>query len=458
MRKVTRSKKRWVAAAMAALLACSVFTGCSKGGNGGDDKVSKDGVVQLTLSSSYGNYGSQYLKELVKKFNNSQDEYFLTVPQGGSVETIHTKLLVSDPENYPSIICGKPTTIASYAEADYVAPLQQFIDADSEDITATMYPAVVASYSDKEGNIIGHPMGVSCNGYMVNEDILAKLGYTLDDLTSFEKIANIATQAVKKGYCQYGISFSSSGTDFLDMMCMQGADCVDAGNGYTGDATKSVVLEGESYTALKKATDIYAKLYKDKVALEYGYGSDCATIFRSNQILFWKCTNSSVHNMVDNSGGVKWAFIPSVGIDENAKFKGGVLSEGTGLFICNTGNEKEMQGAYEFVKFVNEAENQVYFEQNIGYIPYTTEAEVLYREWSDVNFTSASRMLKMFADTSSDLRLPYVPISMELISAFGDLMSYVSADPSGDLDSYIQSTSDRINDGIKIYAQREGDK
>ena len=221
------------------------------------------------------------------------------------------------------------------------------------------------------------------------------------------------------------------------------------------DVTTQNILEGDIISAYL-ATDIYAKLYKDKVALEYGYGSDCATIFRSNEILFWKCTNSSVHNMVSNSGGVKWAFIPSVGIDENAEFKGGVLSEGTGLFICNTGNEKEMQGAYEFIKFVNEAENQFYFETNIGYLPYTTEAEQLYKEWSDKNFTSASRMLSMFANTSADLRLPYVPISMELISAFGDLMSYASADPSGDLTSYIERTSDRINDGIKIYAQRSG--
>lgn len=456
MRKVTK-RSRLIAGFMAMLLVCSVFTGCSKGEKSGNEDVSEGGVVQLSLWSTFGTYGGQFMDELAKKFNESQDEYFMTVSNGGSPDLIYSKLLSSEQKNYPSLFCGKPTTIATYAEADFVVPVQQFIDADSEDITASMYPVVRASYADKEGNLVGHPIGVSCNGYLVNQDILTKLGCTLDDLTSFEKIADLATQAVKKGYCEYGISFVG-GADFLDMLTMQGVDCVDAGNGWTGTATKSLLLEGDTNVAIKKLTNIYADLYNNKVALEYGYGADCASIFRSNNLLFWKCTNSSVHNLVSSNGGVNWAFIPSVGIDENAQFKGSVLSEGTGLFIADTGNEKEMQGAYEFIKFISQPENQYYFETNIGYIPYTIEAEKLYVEWSEKNFPSASRMISMFATTPKELQLPYVSLSMEMISGFADLMSYVCYDPSGDLDSYIKSTSDRINDGIYIYGQRSGGK
>ena len=275
-------------------LVCSVFAGCGSTGNSGSGEgdsanqpAEEGGKTKLILWSTYGTYGTQYMKELVDGFNDSQDQYVLEVSSGSDASGIRVKMQTSDPENYPSLICGTSTTMASYAKADYVVPLQQFIDADEEKWTESMYDAVKGCYTDLEGNLLGIPTGVSFNGYLVNVDILEAAGYTIADLTSFEKIAEIAKTAVDKGLCKYGISFAS-GVDLVDMLTMQGVDIVDGNNGYDGEASKSVLMEGESNAALKKAANLIADLFRSGVALDYGYGADCAAIFKSNNLLFWK--------------------------------------------------------------------------------------------------------------------------------------------------------------------------
>ena len=458
MKTVTKNRKKWVALLMAVIFVMAIFSGCGQGESdvkegpkgGGED----EGVVKLVLWSTYGTYGTKYLQELVDKFNDSQDKYVLEVSSGSDASGIRVKMQTSKVKNYPSLICGTSTTMAAYANAEYVAPLQQFLDADSEDWTSGMFDAVRYCYSDPQRNMVGAPVGVSMNGYLVNVDILKAAGYSLEDLTSFEKIAEVSRAAVKKGLCKYGIAFYS-GVDLVDMMTMQGVDIVDADNGYSGEVTKSLLLEGESNATLTKAVKLMADLYADGVALDYGYGSDCWSIFKSNDLLFWKCTNSSTHNVFESASSIDWAFIPSLGVDENAAFKGGALSEGTGIFICNTGDEREMQGAYEFIKFLAGPENQYLFTTGIGYIPYTEEATEQYLEWAKENFTSASRLLEMLRNSPKELQLPYVDIGGEINTAMSELMGDISTSPKEDMAAFIKKASDAIDRGLKIYSNRK---
>ena len=346
--------------------------------------------------------------------------------------------------------CFAVITVAMDGDKIAAAYIDEFQPMDPA--TTTPVPNA-ASIWGTEGNLLGIPTGVSFNGYLVNVDILEAAGYTLADLTSFEKIAQIATEAVEKDLCKYGISFAS-GVDLVDMLTMQGVDIVDADNGYSGNATKSVLMEGKSNAALTKAANIIAELVRKGVALDYGYGADCAAIFKSNNLLFWKCTNSSTHNIFTSSSSIRWAFIPSVGVDENAEFKGCALSEGTGIFICNTGNEKEMQGAYEFLKHISKAENQFQFTTGIGYVPYTLEATEIYMPWAEENFPSASNILEMLKNSPAELGLPFVDVGGEINIAMGDLIGDIAAYPDGDVASFIEDASNAIDNGLKIYAMR----
>lgn len=456
-----KKKSRLLAIVLVVALVCTGIFGCGKSGDSGKtgNSTDADGVTKLTFWCTYGTYGFSHLDELVKRFNESQDKYSVTMINNGSASDVRTKLMTTKQEYYPSVFCGTPTTISSYATVDYVKPISSFIENDEDKWTDGMYEVVKAAYSDLEGNMIGAPLGVSSAGFMVNVDILEAAGYKLEDVTNYEKMAEIMRAATKKGLCKYGITYAS-GVDLLDMLTMQGVNFVDADNGYSGTPTKSLLLEGETGAAIKKAMELYAGLYKDGIAYPFGAGGGGTgqSSFLAGDLLFWTCTNSYAHTLVDANPEFEWAFVPSVGVDANAKYMGSALSEGTGLFICDTGDEAEMQGSYEFIKFLAQPENQIYWSTNLGYVPYTEEAANSsdYVEWMEANFPSAKTVSQMLQNKPEGLGLPYVGIGNELLTANYNLFSSVAADPSGNIDDYIKEAAARIDEAIEIMALRNG--
>lgn len=451
-----KKRGRLLTLVLALCVVCTSLFGCGKGGNDSSSE-GKDGVVELTFWHNYGVLELPAFTQMIEGFNNSQDKYHVNLVLQGNATEIRTKLMSSQQQYYPSLFCGQPITTSTYATSDYVQPLQPYIDADEEDWTSGIFDVVRTAYSDLDGNMIGHPIGVSASGTFINVTMLEKAGYTVDQITSYEKIAEASKAAVQKGLCKYAITYSN-GVDLLDMLTMQGVPYVDNDNGYSDAATKSVLTEGETNVALKKALQIYGSLYEENVAYPYTTNSttDGKESFLAGNLLFWTTTNSRVHYMLESELNFEWAFIPSVGVDDNAEFKGYAIAEGTGAYICNTGDEAEMQGAYELIKYMAKTENQVYWCKSLGYVPYTEEAakDADYIAWTQENWPSATKVSEMLMNAPKELRVPYVGVSNEILTANQYLWSSVYADPKGDLDSYIKSVSDQIDEAIQILSLR----
>lgn len=452
-------KKKLITMFLILAFACTGLIAC---GNGGEEVANKDtenqeetfeGTQEIKVWTSYGAQGAGLVTDIAEEFNAMQDDYEVTVEYGGNALTIRQKIATSKTKYYPSILFGQNNAIYEYATAEYVAPIQDFIDKDEDKWTDDMYENVKRSYSDEKGNMIGAPMGVSAKGYLVNLDILSAAGYTVEDITSFEKVAEIATAAHDKGLCKYGYVING-GTDLLDMMTYQGVDIFDADNGYSGDITKCLYdVKGETKDALTKITKILADMHDKGVAYPNADGAGGGSkVFINEQVVFWSCTNSDIDQLFDVDLGFEWSFIPLTGIDENAKFKGEVLSEGTGMFIANTGNEREMQGAYEFIKFVAEAENQIYFCESTGYVPYTSEASnnEEWITWSAEEFPGADALAKRMQSAPKDLKFPYSKLTNQLLTANSELISNIMNDPKGDVNGYVTEAANSLNKSIKM--------
>lgn len=452
-------KKKIISLLLILAMTCAVFAGCSKGSGDGekDNQESSNGTTEITIWTTYGTDRMSLLNEVTKKYNDSQDKYHVSVEYGGSAIQVRQKMATSKPEVYPSIFFGTNNAIYEYATADYVVPIQQFIDADSDKWTDDMYENVKLSYSDKEGTMIGSPIGVSVKGYFVNLNLLQSAGYTVEDITSFEKVAEISRTAHDKGLCKYGYVVNA-GTDILNMLTYQGVDTVDAGNGYEGTVTKCMYTEGETNASLKKLVSIMADMYTDGVAYPNSDGvGGGSTLFVNREVVFWSCQSSNYENICDMDLGFDYTFIPMTGVDDNAKYKNCALTEGTGMFITNTGDEAEMQGAYEFIKYLSQPENQYEWCADIGYIPYTKEAEN-YEEWTtwrDENFPVLKDLVEKMQAAPSDLKFPYTRVMSQVVSGNWDIISSITTNAGGDLDSYIENTTKDINQSIEMLSLRD---
>lgn len=433
------------------VMAMAAFAGCA----GGKDE---GGKTELSFWCSWGTDVVIPLQKIIDGFNESQDDYTVKVEQAGGIDDIRNTLASTKQKNLPSMFCGGATTPAIYANAEYLAPLQDFIDEDDEDWTSSLFPAVRSSYSDRDGNLLGHPIGVSCAGYVVNTDLLAKVkktdgtSYTLEDLTSFQVISEVATQAVQQNLCKYGLSFQS-GVDLLDMLTIQGVDYVDNDNGWTADATKSLLYEKNTatYAAIKEVADIVDDLYADNVGLAIGGAGPDKNAFIGSNMLFWRTTNSTAYISLSGNANVNfnWAFITSVGVNDSATYKGQALSEGTGIYIANTGDENEMEGAYQFIKYLAQPENKLYWATTIGYVAYSDDIVDEYNVWAEENYPSAKNIIASLQNSEASLRLPYV--NVDLLSPSLTLLTAVSNNRTrGEVDSYIQDANTTINRNLRL--------
>lgn len=447
-------KKRLLAIVLVLVLACSMLTAC---GSKQEDNQSASGKMELSLWSTYTEASNVKMAELVAKFNAQSDKYEVRLEIGQSSSQNRQKLAASTPDYYPSLFMGTNNTIFEYAESKYTAPIQQFIDKDSDDWTADMLGAVRTGFSDLEGNLVGVPVGNSVKGYMVNIDYLAEAGYALEDMTTFEKIAEAAQTAKQKNVCQYGY-IPSDGSNILNMLLYQGVDLFDAANGYDGDVTKCLYNEGETYTYLKKYCEILADLFKTEAAMKNSNGADGGiSTFVNGKAMFWATTSSFVYEFADVDLGFEWAFIPFRGIDENAKNTDVVFAEGTGIFIGNTGDEAEMQGAYEFIKFLAEPENQIFWCTFRGYTPYTKEAleSQEWITWRDENHPTAAALEAPLQNENMTLRFPNTTVISKVLTVNIELTSYIMSNPEGNVDDYIKNAADSIQQSIDMVNARK---
>jgi len=452
-----KTMKKVIAMLLCMMLAFGV---CACTGNGGNGNGATDGEVVITWWISYATEKETILQKLVDDFNALHEgEYQVKLVYGGGYPETRQKLAsTKDKENLPGIITGQPVLNAYYAGVDSIKPIQDFIDADEEDWTTGVYDTVKTAFSDRDGKLVGWPLGVSSAGWFVNVDMLKDAGYSVEDLTSYEKITEAASAIASKDIAKYGIAYYYTGMDLYDGITLQGCDFLDNENGHKEDATKSVITEGETNKVLKKFLTLTGDLYEKGYAYTYqaNIDSDITPAFVDEKIGIIGATNSYAHKLIHLNPSFDWQFIPNTVITEGGEYQGYALCEGTGTYIVNNGNEKIMQGSYEMIKFLSTVENQSYWCSNTGYIPYTDEAfaDADYQAWMNENLPEAATMQQTLKAIPAELRGPYVNLAEDVQAACRNMIDRVANDPSTDLDELIEEYANSIDEAIEIDALR----
>ena len=155
-------------------------------------------------------------------------------------------------------------------------------------------------------------------------------------------------------------------------------------------------------------------------------------------------------------GGCIWEWADHSVYDENAKYKGCALTEGTGMFIANSEDEAQMKGAYEFIKFMSQPDIQVEWCTYRGYIPYTkaaTETEA-WQKYQNEFYPSAGLLMDMMEHTPADLKFPYSQLMAQVLSANANIKSVIMTEPDSSIDEMIQNAASSLNESIEIQSLR----
>jgi sn-glycerol 3-phosphate transport system substrate-binding protein len=416
-------------AAILAALALAV-TGCGGGGDEGADPTDTatdggrcpvdalaelDEPVEVTVWHTEIGLPGLTLDKLATQYNDSQDDVVVNVQYQGSFEEQFKKFedSLADPGSLPDIVMPDDTVTQFMADSGVVVPAQACIDADPDaaEIYEDMVPIVPAAYSIED---VLWPGAFSAAGAALYANVThletagldpTELPGTLDELRSTaETLAAAGIPGLEEPLVMridaWPLEFLTSGA---------GQAIVDQDNGRAGLATESeyandVTLEVLDWLAamerdgllkytdnadqlapfLAMAGETSSMLIDTSAAISTVYGAIEGTL-TADQI--------GLEDDVDLSGfsfpDLRLTVGELPGLDEPGKGQMG----GAAWYLLDGEDPAAIAGAWDFMKFFNQTEQQVTWAMEASYFPVRRAAiddPALQALWSD---TEAGRWM-----------------------------------------------------------------
>lgn len=416
------------------------------------------GVTEIVWWTYFGDTNIGYLQTIVDAFNESQTAYHLTIEFQGGQSEVNAKLASTIQSELPALFNCAVENVAMCDAAPYCANLQQFVDADSstwEELEGT-WGSLRAAYSDANGALVGYPCGYSYPGVYYNADMLKEAGIDPATLTDMTAVYEASKKLVEGGYCTYGIGFHPDGYYPTAAIGREGLIAYNNRNGYDGQITDCLyVSDATVNAALTEMLTAYQKLHAENLCVPYGsdYQADIIP-----QIAAGDCAmmigvvsmTTKILKAVD--GQFEVGIVPLPSCTANGK-RTGEPAGGTGIFVGDNGDPVQMQGAYEFIKFLSKGEWSAHFAVSTGYLAPNQQAydSETYQNFIANVWPNAAEIYKSLSASDDSASNPYIPISNEMKAANKLMIETVSSDPNADIAAVIQIAYESIQEAIELY-------
>ena len=416
------------------------------------------GVTEIVWWTYFGDSNIGYLQTVVDAFNESQTAYHLTIEFQGNQSEVNAKLASTMQSELPALFNGAVENVAMYDAAPYCANIQPFVDADAagwEELEGT-WASLRAAYSDTNGGLVGYPCGYSYPGVYYNAAMLEEAGIDPATLTDMTAIYEASKKLVEGGYCTYGIGFHPDGYYPTAAIGREGLIAYNNRNGYEGKITECLyVSDATVNAALTEMLTAYQKLHAENLCVPYGsdYQADIIP-----QIAAGECAmmigvvsmTTKILKAVD--GQFEVGIVPLPSCTANGK-RTGEPAGGTGIYIGNNGDAVQMQGAYEFIKFLSKGEWSAHFAVSTGYLAPNQQAydSETYQNFLTNTWPAAAEIYKSLSASDDSASNPYIPISNEMKAANKLMIETVSSDPNADIAAVIQTAYESIQEAIELY-------
>jgi sn-glycerol 3-phosphate transport system substrate-binding protein len=364
-----------VLALLGALLGAFALVSCKGGDNPPPNGETPNGVVNVSLwHSMRAPYDNALQVRFIDAFNQSQTQYHVEATYQGSYSESLNKLIASlGSGQVPTLIQLDDVSTQIMIDSDEITPVQEFIDEDGYDLTD--FDPKALSYYQLDGKLYSMPFNLAGPILLYDKEDFADAGLdpetppqTLDDVRA------AAEQLVKRDadgkVTHYGISLQISAWFFEQMLAKQGAFYANNQNGRDGRATEAVfdgpegqniitwyqdmVQDGLAYFATDD-TDAMLSVVQDKTSMSIG----------STAVLGAAVPLIALQGEDPNRLGTGPIPAPAPAAGK----EGGALLGGASLWLLGRSSKAEQQGAWEFIKFVSQPEQQAQWYGDTGYFP-----------------------------------------------------------------------------------------
>lgn len=386
-----RSRSKVLAAAAFALVlglgACgggdddgaAVGNGDDGGGGGGpelpdcpvDALDQATGPVEIEFWHAMTRANKDELERLTRVFNESQSRVRVTLSESPSYADNFTRYKSALATGaLPDLVQIEDTGLQQMIDSRSVLPAAACVQADDYD-TSDHIDRVLAYYTVQD---VLWPMPFNVSNPILYYNKKAFRAAGLDPEApprDLEEVREAAQAIVDRGTADYGLAFKTDAWFFEHWTAMSGRSYVNNGNGRERRATE-VLFDDEEGVA---QWEWLQEMYRDELLLSTGdadidhylavaEGKAAMTIDTSAAL-------GTIFQLLSQYPDVELGAAPMPGpVSED----GGVLVGGAALYIVNRSDPVEQAAAWEFAKFLNEAQTQAEWSAATGYIPIRESA------------------------------------------------------------------------------------
>jgi len=308
--------------------------------------------VSIQVWYSLGAKYSAPLDVIINQFNESQSMITVEGVYQGGYATTQEKLLAAYVAGEPPVLAQlEQSLVGAFVANEALIPLDSFIKSDKDfDVKDfNKYITQGATYNKK---LYGLPINVSTPVLYLNRDLFKQAGLDPDKYpTTWDEAYNIAKKISDLGPDVYGLRIYNSGWIIDSLFHQFGGTIFDKNN------TSCLVNSKE----IKEAMAFWQKMVIDGVAVYQG-GKDGSTMDASGTVGMVMRSTGSIAWFKDNVT-FDWGVAPfTLGTTKAVSLGGG------NIYMVKKTTPEEQFAAWQFLKYLTNTENQVYWSTNTGYM------------------------------------------------------------------------------------------
>jgi sn-glycerol 3-phosphate transport system substrate-binding protein len=335
--------------------------------------------VTIQFWHAMGGHNMEVVNSLVDQFNKTHPGIRVQAQMAGSYDDVLNKTqAAARTKTAPNIIQIFEIGTRTMIDSGIIIPVEDLGKKVVKDRNFDWHKWIkpVSNYYTMGGKLYSMPFNSSTPLLYYNKTYFKQAGLdpnkppkTFEEL--MQDAEKLTTRDAQGNVTRYGMTLAVYGW-FAEQMCYnQDVLFVNNNNGRSGRPTKAVF----NNKALVKFFDMWKKMADKGTLLNAGAGTAPAQqAFISGRAAMMFESTALVNNFEDNlkkmGCELGTAYLP---IPEGAT-RGGVCIGGASLWATKDHSAEEMKATWEFLKWLSETDQQVYWFENTGYFPTTTSA------------------------------------------------------------------------------------
>lgn len=358
-----------VAACLAAALAAC---GGGGGGAGGEDASAAEAKnaggagtgsgrgdkIVIRYWYAFGGKIEEAKRELVRRFNESQDRIEVIAEHQGNYEDLHAKVQAAFAAgNAPAVTDLEIASTGMFARSGMLLELTPYAERDAEELKLDDFHPGLMGNAYVDGKLYGLPFMRSTPILYKNVTMLKEAGLDPEGPRTWRELEQYARALKAKG--TYGMTLP------IDIWFYEALVFQSGGRILSEDGRKALFNSPEGVEPVAFWKRLAEEgLIKIPIGDEAGTAADKDWANQISALRFASTANVSAAIEIAEGNGFELAtsFMPA-----NRQY--GVPTGGCQLVITSKLSDEEKEAAWEFLKFMTTTESTIFQHRHVGYLP-----------------------------------------------------------------------------------------